>query len=150
MTSEPTPEVASEVLAYCSSCKMDLYAVVVNLKKDKVGKVQCLTCKKEHLFKAPKGVVEPSAGVLKTPKEQETAQATEAEWERLMAINDGVVSRAYSMKTEFGLGEKIKHTKFGDGIVDRLVYPNKIEVVFRNDVKILIHGAKPYRFMEGK
>ena len=51
--------VASETLAYCTSCKMDLNAVVVAMKGDRIAKVQCLTCKKEHVYKAPKGIDTP-------------------------------------------------------------------------------------------
>ena len=51
--------VGTEALAYCTSCKMDLNHVIVAMKGDRIAKVQCLTCKKEHVYKAPKGVTEP-------------------------------------------------------------------------------------------
>jgi hypothetical protein len=140
-------EVASEVLAYCSSCKMDLYAVIVNLKKEKVGKVQCLTCKKEHAYKAPKG-----ADVEETPKNltktNELSQAIENEWERLMVIQKDTPCVTYKKTHTFSLGDKMKHSQFGEGIVDRIIYPNKIEVIFRRDVKMLIHTGTPYIFEE--
>ena len=54
-----TKEVGKETLAYCTSCKMDLNHVIVAMKGDRLAKVQCLTCKKEHAYKAAKGQTEP-------------------------------------------------------------------------------------------
>ena len=54
-----TTPVAKETLAYCTSCKMDLNHIIVAMKGDRIAKVQCLTCKKEHNFRAPKGATEP-------------------------------------------------------------------------------------------
>jgi hypothetical protein len=51
--------------------------------------------------------------------------------------------RSYSMKGQFALGDKISHPNFGDGIIGKLIYPNKVEVIFRTDVKVLIHGGAP-------
>src|SRR5262245_2145312 len=52
--------VGKEILAYCTSCKMDLAHLVVAMKGDQAAKVECKTCKKTHAFKAPKGITEPA------------------------------------------------------------------------------------------
>jgi hypothetical protein len=142
-----TPAVASEVLAYCGSCKMDLNAVVVAMKGDRVAKVQCLTCKKERVYKAPKGIDTPTATpaakkrASKKKEEEQTATSIEAEWEKLMSTHKDTPSKSYSTQGQFILGDKIKHASFGDGIVSRLIYPNKVEVIFRTDMKILIYAG---------
>lgn len=138
-------EVGSEVLAYCTSCKMDLNHIVASMKGDKLAKVECLTCKKTHAWKAPKGVTEPKKSKRKTAEEvtADAARAVEVEWQRLMAAKSDVKSTKYSSKTSFILGDKLGHPTFGDGIVGKIIYPNKIEVIFKSDVKILIHGGAP-------
>src|SRR2546423_7914991 len=75
-----------ETLSYCTSCKMDLNHVIVAMKGDRIAKVQCLTCKKEHVYRAAKGVTEP-AKKRKKAADAAAAAATsvEAEWEKLMA-----------------------------------------------------------------
>lgn len=142
--------VAQETLAYCTSCKMDLNHVVVAMKGDRIAKVQCLTCKKEHTFKAPKGITEPSAAKPKKRGKSAAAAAEaagnpiELEWEKLMNQHRDAPLKTYSMKGQFGLGDKLSHPQFGEGIVGRLIYPNKLEVIFRTDLKVLIHGGAPH------
>ena len=139
--------VASETLAYCTTCKMDLNSVIVAMKGDRIAKVQCFTCKKEHAYKAPKGIDTPTAAKTKraTKKkeaaEAEAAQSIEAEWEKLMSTHKDAPLKNYSTKGAFILGDKIHHPSFGDGIVGKLIYPNKVEVIFRTDLKILIYAG---------
>ena len=45
-------------------------------------------------------------------------------------------------KVLVALADKIKHPTFGEGIVNKLIYPNKVEVIFQSDVKILIHAGE--------
>jgi hypothetical protein len=140
--------VATETLSYCTSCKMDLNSVIVAMKGDRIAKVQCLTCKKEHVYKAPKGIDTPTA----TPKakraskkkeaaEAEAAQSIEVEWEKLMTSHKDAPIKQYTTKGHFILGDKIHHPTFGDGIVGKLIYPNKVEVIFRTDLKVLIYAG---------
>jgi hypothetical protein len=139
-----TNTVAKEALAYCGSCKMDLQHMVVAMKGDRIAKVQCKTCKKEHLFKAPKGITEPKA-----PKKKKSAESKdeghpiELEWEKLMNTHKAAPTKPYNTKGHFALGDKLGHATFGEGIVGRLIYPNKIEVIFRSDMKVLIHSGPP-------
>jgi hypothetical protein len=137
--------VGKEILAYCTSCKMDLNNVIVAMKGDRVAKVQCLTCKKEHVYKAPKGVTTPTAATPKKSRAKKSAEPEsspiEAEWEKLMAAHRDAPIKPYGMKAKFILGDKIRHPNFGEGIVAKLIYPNKLEVIFQKDLKVLIHGG---------
>jgi hypothetical protein len=137
--------VGKEALAYCTSCKMDLGHTVVAMKGDRIAKVQCRTCKKEHAYKAPKGVTEPTAEkpAKKASKKAAAPESNpiELEWEKLMNAHKDVPLRPYGMKTKYALGDRLSHPNFGEGIVGKLIYPNKIEVIFRTDVKVLIHGG---------
>jgi hypothetical protein len=144
----PVGVVGKEALAYCTSCKMDLNHTIVALKGDRIAKVHCLTCKKEHVYRAPKGITEPGqkpAKATRTRKkkdaEVEQTVSVEAEWEKLMAQHKDAPLKPYNTKGNFALGDKIGHPTFGDGIVGKLIYPNKLEVIFRTDVKVLIHGG---------
>jgi len=146
-TASAETSVGKETLAYCTSCKMDLNHIIVAMKGDRIAKVQCLTCKKEHAYKAAKGVSEP--GKAKTTRKKKsaadeaaaTASSIEAEWEKLMNAHRDAPMKSYNMKGSFLLGDKINHPNFGEGIVGKLIYPNKLEVIFRNDIKVLIHAG---------
>jgi len=143
--------VAGETLAYCMSCRMDLAHTIIAMKGDQVLRCQCKTCKKEHTYKAPKGVNDP--GAAPAPKAarkrgEGSAKAAAAvpvdeEWQKVMSQAAGVPAKSYSVKEKFRVGEKIAHPTFGEGIVGKHIFPNKIEVLFRSDLKVLIHGGAP-------
>lgn len=138
----------SEVLAYCTACKMDLAAVVVAMDDAKVLRVQCKTCKKERAFKAPKGATTPGAAAPKkrTKKGAEnakpTAVAIEAEWKSLLeqAITKKARRVKYTPKETLIVGDVLDHGSFGEGIVMKLIHPNKAEVIFKNDMKVMMHS----------
>lgn len=138
----------SEVIAYCGSCKMDLAAMVVAKVGAKIAKVQCKTCKKERAYKAPKGVSDPAAptaAATKANKKAADAQAAkavtvQAEWERLMRDAAAAARVKYTPKAKLNLGDVVQHPTFGDGIVTRIQHPDKAEIIFKMDLKLLIHS----------
>ncbi len=141
---------AQDTLAYCGSCKMDLSHTIVAMQGDRVLRVQCRTCRKEHAFKSPKGVNDPmavkkAAAAKKSKKSAEEGAGgpspVEMEWEKLMNQHKATPTKPYSAKGNFNLGDKIAHPTFGDGIVGKLIFPNKLEIIFRTDVKVLIHAG---------
>src|SRR6478672_4996429 len=105
-SSAPTGTVGKEALSYCTSCKMDLNHTIVSLKGDRIAKVHCLTCKKEHVYRAPKGITEPGqvpakakrASKKKKDEAAEQAVSIEAEWEKLMAAHREAPLKSYSTK----------------------------------------------------
>jgi hypothetical protein len=138
-TSSTDVTVGGETISYCTSCKMDLNHVIVAMKGDRIAKVQCFTCKKEHAYKAAKGVTTPKA---KKKKSTENAgNPVELEWEKLMLQHKDAPFKSYTMKGHFTLGDKLNHPNFGEGIVGKLIYPNKLEVIFKTDVKVLVHAG---------
>jgi len=124
---------------------MDLAHVVASMKGDRAAKVECKTCKKTHAFKAPKGITEPGQVATKKKASKKKSEAShqpiEVEWEKLMAAHHAAKMQPYNTKHSYQLGDKIAHPTFGDGIVARLIYPNKVEVLFRTDLKVLIHAG---------
>lgn len=140
-------ETGSEVLAYCGSCKMDLTAVVVAKVGSKIARVMCKTCKGERTYKAPKGVAEPGTAAPKKASKKksdssDTAQGVsiEAEWTRLMKESGKNPRVKYSAKSKLVLGDVVEHPTFGEGIVMRVAHPDKAEILFRSDLKLLIHS----------
>lgn len=140
----PGTKVADNVTAYCTACKIDTHHTVVAMKGDRIVKVQCRECNKEHTFKAAKGITERKKKKTRAESQAEAAKATiESEWNRLMNANKAP-AKNYSMKTGFILGDKLDHKEFGSGVVSKIVYPNKIEVTFQSQVKLLVHVGETY------
>ena len=144
--------VGNEVVCYCTRCKMDLGHTIMAMKGPVPARVICRTCKSEHNYKAKKGVKEPgsiAAGkgtprVPKVPKEPKADKLVPVEMEWTKQINgNSRPMRHYAANEGFQAGDKIAHPSFGEGIIQKLIYPNKVEVLFRTDMKVLIHAGKP-------
>jgi hypothetical protein len=59
-------------------------------------------------------------------------------WQELReSLADGVLT-PYSITGLYETGQALKHAHFGLGFVTRVVHPNKIEVLFEKESKILI------------
>jgi len=60
------------------------------------------------------------------------------DWEDLMAMADMDGARPYAMRGQFHRGEVIQHKVFGLGIVVREIGTEKIQVSFRDGVRLLV------------
>lgn len=135
--------VGKEVLSYCNKCKLTLAHIIVTMKSDSViGKVQCKTCTGTHAYKDPSAVkaskTKRGSKVGKTSKKTTQNSISDIWLEKVASATSK--SQKYSIKTKFELNDIIDHPKFGPGIVDKLIDADKVQVIFRHDVKTLIHN----------
>ncbi len=133
--------VGKEVLSQCSKCKHALAHIIVTMKNEKtIGKVQCKTCEHTHVYKDPSKVkLKKAKAKSKTGRRKSSENSISDIW--MEAINkSSSKSQAYSIKNNFIIGDIIDHTKFGPGVVEKLMDQDKIEVIFRHDIKILMHN----------
>ncbi len=130
--------VGKEVLSYCSKCKLTLSHTIATMKSAKsIGKVECRTCKATHAYKDPSKVK--SRGIKSQTDKSKNNDSVADIW--MNAINkSSAKSQDYSLKKQFHLGDIIDHPKFGPGVVEKLVDQNKIQVIFRHDIKTLMHN----------
>lgn len=137
--------VGKEVLSYCNKCKLTLAHMIVAMKDaNTIHKVQCKTCKSSHAYKDPSAVKAKKSVTKKTKKSilggaRRSSTSISDLW--MEAVNSSSVkSKAYSIKAKFDQGDIIDHPKFGPGVVDKLIDADKIEVIFRHDIKTLMHN----------
>lgn len=127
-----------EVLSYCSSCGHAVAHTIIFMKTATIpGRVECKSCKKTHAYK------DPNAPVKKTRKKSAGRKRTPAVplreiWEKELHATK-VEAVKYSPKSEFTLESVIDHPKFGLGIVKNTFDGNKIEVMFQDEMKTLVH-----------
>jgi hypothetical protein len=152
-TASPTLAVGKELVCYCTRCKMDLGHTITSMMGGMPARVICRTCRSEHNYKPKKGIKEPGAvapsrGVpgttTRAPREAraEKTVPVEVEWLKQINASAGPV-KGYAADQAFQAGDRISHPTFGEGIIQKLIFPNKIEVLFRADLKTLIHAGKP-------
>ncbi len=132
-----------EVLSYCTKCKLALNHVIVAMKDEKtIHKVKCKTCSSTHAYKDPslattKKKRTTTAGRKK--KTQTVAVSIADLWMKKMA-ETSQKSQPYKISGKFEVGDVLDHVKFGPGIVESIVDNDKIEVMFRHEIKTLIHN----------
>ena len=131
--------VGKEVLSYCNKCKLTLAHLIVTMKSETtIGKVQCKTCQGTHAYKDPSAV---KASKTKRGKKAKasTKDSIADIWMEKVASSSSK-SQKYNIKSKFELGDIIDHPKFGPGVIDKLIDADKIQVIFRHDIKTLIHN----------
>jgi hypothetical protein len=129
--------VGKDVLSYCTKCKLNLSHLIVAMKDAKsIAKVKCNTCQSLHAYKDPSNS---HANKTRTKK---------SEGSKIISISDlwmeqlnktTTKSQSYAIDAKFKVGDVIDHSKFGPGIV-QTVLQDKIEVIFRHEIKTLIHN----------
>jgi hypothetical protein len=138
-------QVSEDIVAYCTSCKLDLAHVIVALDGEKVKKVLCKTCDKEHVYKAPKkGKVPPKKKKTKAKAKAKPKKITISpleEWETAMEQAKDAPISVYAQDGSFKEGEKVDHSSFGKGLITKLIHPNKMEVIFEDGTKFMIRGS---------
>ena len=150
------PPVAKSFHTFCKKCDADRYHTVVAHTTATSAKLKCEICKASSTYKlakpgaakkakAPKtplapGEKRPLAGAAAKRKENAEIARKNAHSEEFKTLMDGDGDiNNYNMKIKFALNSKIKHPKFGLGFV-KAVQPEKIEVVFEDEVRNLVHN----------
>ncbi len=129
------PRVGGDILAYCTSCRLTLAHVIVSMLSSQPSKVLCKTCRKQHKFKREPGVRTEKASSSK--KEKSYLRAEEYLKQRIS--ESSASPRPYIASNSYRAGDVIQHQVFGMGLVEKVMTPKKIQVLFGVGEKILIH-----------
>jgi len=148
----------SEVDAYCTKCRLDLGHRIIAMHGEAIKKVECLTCRTHHLYRRPQSERDKAhataatrraersskTGTGSAAKRASSAARQEREqtqsWERAIAGQPTSAFKAYRISLNLGVGELVRHSKFGDGVVARVIDANKVEVLFKDGAKTMAQG----------
>lgn len=129
--------VGKDIVCYCGRCKLDLGHTIVAMIGSNVSKVQCRTCGSSHGMRKnssltnTKKTTSPRKRAIAIPVSQLWSKALEESSKR---------AKAYSIREKFEREDIIDHPKFGHGIVQGSLGGDKIEVLFQNELKVLVHN----------
>src|SRR5262245_11127997 len=135
----------SEVDAWCTKCRMDLLHRIIAMQGPKIERVECRTCGGHHNYRAPKSAAAAAAtssrssdGAPRSARERppgvrataaaEAERSRTAAWEKKVLGQPLTAFKAYRPAESFALGDRIKHVKFGDGYIIRVIDRQKVEV----------------------
>lgn len=137
------PAVAKRIPTDCKKCGPDKYHIVLAHTTPTSAKVQCEVCGSKKTLKLAKPVKKVPFGTpVKKPRATTAAakkSAHEAEFNTLMETHGESDVVKYNMKTKFAVNTKLEHPKFGVGFI-RMSLDEKIEVVFTDEVRSLVHN----------
>jgi hypothetical protein len=145
-------KVAGEVDSWCTKCRLVLNHRIVSMKAGKAYQVECLTCRATHLWRAaaPGEKAAASLGGARTarasaspgPRSTRVSPAVrhEQSWEKAIAGRGVNEFKSYNVGANFKEGDLLRHKKFGDGLVTRVIDAHKVEVLFRDEAKTLAQG----------
>lgn len=144
---------------------MDLLHRIIAMNGTKPARVECRTCMGHHAYRKPKNAPpEPKAPRASratsasprstTPRASGSASARaqaaalterqrEAEWEKRIGGQPFAAFKPYRASQTFEAGELIRHFKFGDGFIARVIDKQKVEVMFKDGPRTLAQALEP-------
>ena len=138
MATKKKLEVGGDIDSTCTKCKEVTYHTIVSMVEEKPARVLCKICKGEHNYRAPKKAK--AAAKKKAPKVPKISakQAKHLKlWASLCGETDPVKAMPYGMDKAFKVDDVIMHKTFGMGAVTAVYKPNKMEVIFEAEVKLM-------------
>jgi hypothetical protein len=136
-----THQMAQEIITYCTNCKKNLAHTITAVENGKVLGVVCGSCKEEHPFKKPIATKTAPKKSSRKKAQPKSAQQISDDWKAEMAHVGNLSATAYTMAGHYSAGEKLDHHAFGMGLVQKLIPPDKMEVLFEIGQKLLVRGG---------
>ncbi len=133
-------KVGGDIDTHCNKCDLTLAHIIIAMASGKPVKVQCKTCKTVHAFRGGSTASKsksPKSAAKGEPKKRAVAQA---DYETMMQGKDVSRAKRYDPKTTFDDGEIVDHKLFGLGLVLKVLSDGKIDVLFREGAKVLVHA----------
>jgi hypothetical protein len=142
-----------EVDSWCTKCKLVLNHRIIAMVGSMPARVECSTCGSHHNFRARTPGEKASAGggransagprsarATSVTKAQQAALERERTWEKAIAGKGVHEFKPYRVDERFSENQLIRHKKFGDGIVTRVIDANKVEILFKDEPRTLAQG----------
>jgi hypothetical protein len=142
-----------EIDSYCTKCRLVLNHRIIAMVGPTPKRVECSTCGTHHAYRphAPGQKPEPEsrARAASEPRAPRVSQATRAAaavverektWEKATIGKSLSDFKRYDVAATFREGDLVRHSKFGDGVVTRIVDSRKVEVMFKDETRTLAQG----------
>jgi|RhiMethySRZTD1v2_1073278.scaffolds.fasta_scaffold40832_2 hypothetical protein len=121
----------------CGKCKRVTSHVVLAKVGTKPTRVECRVCHSAHAYRSG----EPASRVRRAPtKTVKVAASPEAAWADSMRRAQGEAI-PYAASGRYNVGNRVKHSRFGEGVVVRLSSATVCEVIFVTGTVKLVMGS---------
>jgi hypothetical protein len=129
-----------ELKHYCPRCALDLWHTVIAVMNQQPVRVRCNTCKGERNYRAPK--VQEIVGQRKRVESRPKASGSHPDFYQ-QKLRDAAMRtpKKYSALESFEPEDVVVHPTFGKGVVLKLVFPDRMDVIFQDSVRTLVRKA---------
>ena len=136
----------------CTKCREVLNHRIVAMVEGKVVRVECNTCNGVHNYYPPpaektaKAAKAPKAASVSKPRStsaaprasrRDPAEVEREEWASLQPTFDLDKAINYDMNGRFLVKRLVNHPIFGIGVVKAVIVPNKMQILFKDGMKLL-------------
>lgn len=125
---------------HCSKCDLELGHTVVAMMGSEPARVRCNTCKSERNYRQTKRLTK----VLdsETPVREARPKLAQPDLYRakLKEFADRTPKK-YRIDIEVFENDQIDHPKFGIGIILKLIHPDRMDVLFQDENRVLMRRA---------
>jgi hypothetical protein len=151
MAEQLNVDVGSEVESMCTKCKLVTVHVVSAIKDDKITKVMCKSCLSSHRYRPVDE--ETKAEIVQKAQERKlvaqkaarkrAATSAARKWENLLTkVQDEEQEQEqdpteYSIQQTYETNQIINHTKFGKGVVVKIIDDKKVDIVFEDGIRTM-------------
>ncbi len=122
-----------EIKQLCSRCNLELAHTIIALIGNTPARIRCNTCKSERNYKAPK-----VATILRMPREARPKVSDEAIYQRKLKENATKSEKKYRIDIELAANDVVDHSVFGRGVVLKTIPPDRAEILFKDQARVLV------------
>jgi hypothetical protein len=165
MTTTRAMKPGGEVDAWCTKCRMDLLHRIIAMNGGKIVRVECRTCGGHHNYHRPKSAGPEHRRTDSSPATKTAASRASSEggaragsarrtfadqaerertasWEKTVLGQPVTKFKPYRPTAVFENGDLIRHAKFGDGYIMRVIDRQKIEAMFKDGARTLAQALE--------
>jgi hypothetical protein len=143
-------KVGGEVDSICTKCEMVLAHTIIAMVAGRPVKVECNTCHGVHRFRGDVPSVAGGGARGSAPSRPAAGSSAKARplhgrpltmsFDEVLRGKNLAMAQRYSPRSTYQVDQVIEHPAFGLGWVSAIRDATKVEVTFRSDVKLLVHG----------
>ena len=124
-------KVGADIQNACTKCGTVAH-VIVAIVEGKIAKVECKECGSVHRNRKTAAKSKKKATTRRAAAPQVIGPAVEPDL--------SLPIRRYQTSDTYAVGERIDHTHFGMGVIERIMGPSKVQVYFSDGQKTLLQG----------
>jgi hypothetical protein len=136
-------KVGSDIKYFCSRCDLELGHTIVAMVGNEPARVRCNTCRTERNYRQTKRLTKILDGDGPRAPTRMRAKVTEGSsiyqlYQAKIHESAAKTPRNYRIDEDFAVGDVVDHIKFGRGFVLKLIHPDRMEVLFSDEIKVLV------------